>query len=498
MFYIISKDGKPLMPTSRYRHIKQLIKEGKAKKISSKPFIVQLLYETEDKTQPLICGVDPGRTNIGLSVITEDGKPVFEAQLITRNREIPKLMRERKANRRKHRSYGRRKRRFRRAVKNGSTTKKTCAEQKQVNTTVSVGVIERILPSYEKPVKCIGIKNKKARFSNRKHRRLTPTANQLLQTHVNAVKKLQKFLPITQIVLEVNKFAFMELDNPDVQKWQYAKGPLYQKNGPANAVAEQQGGHCMFCEGPIDHLHHIIPVSKGGSDRLPNRAGLCEHHHQLVHTDDKWRKEMADKKDGLNKKYGALSVLNQIIPQLTKEYARIAETKVTSGRSTFQFRNEYGIEKSHSADAYCIACSALKSIKIVVTDHEDRFTMLQFRRHDRKACNQEMLNRKYLLDGKVVATNRHRATEQKTVALDEYVATGGRTDNLVVKEHHATYRRFDRIMPGAMFLVDGQAKTMCSSSGLHNGRPDYYHFADGSKASPTKCKLLKLNSGIVF
>lgn len=64
MVYIVNKNGEPLMPSTRYRHIKELIKNGLAKKISSKPFVVQLLYETDNITQPLIMGIDPGRTNI--------------------------------------------------------------------------------------------------------------------------------------------------------------------------------------------------------------------------------------------------------------------------------------------------------------------------------------------------------------------------------------------------------------------------------------------------
>ena len=109
-----------------------------------------------------------------------------------------------------------------------------------------------------------------------------------------------------------------------------------------------------------------------------------------------------------------------------------------------------------------------------------------------------MLNRKYLLDGKVVATNRHRAIEQESISLEEYRAKGRRTDNLVVKPHPPTYQRQDRIMPGAVFLVDGKRKVMTASRGLHNGKPNYYYFSDGSRATPNHCKLVKQNAGIVF
>ena len=59
MFYILNKDGQPLMPSKRYRHIKNLIKSGLAKKISSKPFTVQLLYDCPNGKQNLVLGIDP-------------------------------------------------------------------------------------------------------------------------------------------------------------------------------------------------------------------------------------------------------------------------------------------------------------------------------------------------------------------------------------------------------------------------------------------------------
>ena len=46
MVYVISKSGKPLMPTKRYAKVRILLKEKKAKVVQRKPFTIQLLYET--------------------------------------------------------------------------------------------------------------------------------------------------------------------------------------------------------------------------------------------------------------------------------------------------------------------------------------------------------------------------------------------------------------------------------------------------------------------
>lgn len=94
--YVLNKDGKPLMPTTRCGHVRRLLKEQKAQVVTSKPFTIQLLYETDDVVQPLYLGIDPGRTNIGVAVVKIDGTAVFTAHLETRNKEIPKLMQGRK------------------------------------------------------------------------------------------------------------------------------------------------------------------------------------------------------------------------------------------------------------------------------------------------------------------------------------------------------------------------------------------------------------------
>lgn len=67
--YVLNKDGKPLMPTTRCWHVRRLLKEQKARVVTSKPFTIQLLYETDDVAQPLYLGIDTGRTNIGVAVV---------------------------------------------------------------------------------------------------------------------------------------------------------------------------------------------------------------------------------------------------------------------------------------------------------------------------------------------------------------------------------------------------------------------------------------------
>ena len=113
--YVINKEGKPLMPTTRSGRVRHLLNRKQARVVGMNPFTIQLLYEVGNYTQDIILGIDPGRTNIGVTAVNEDGTSLFSAELSTRNKEIPKLMQKRAEFRRQHRKH-RREKRQRRAV----------------------------------------------------------------------------------------------------------------------------------------------------------------------------------------------------------------------------------------------------------------------------------------------------------------------------------------------------------------------------------------------
>ena len=484
MVYVLNKDGKPLMATTRGGRVRYLLKEKKARVVCTTPFTIQLNYDTPDITQDLILGIDPGRTNIGVAVVKEDGQCVFSAHLETRNKEVPLLMKKRADFRKQHRNLDRRRKRQRRA--------------KAAGTTIAEGSVGRLLPGYEKPIVCHHIRNKEARFNNRSRPAgwLTPTANHLLQTHISLIAKIAKVLPITKVVVELNRFAFMAMDNPNIRRWEYQKGPLYGLGSVEDAVYSQQDGHCLFCKKPIDHYHHVVPRHKGGSETLANRCGLCAKHHDLVHKDKAWTDKLVTRKEGMNKKYHALSVLNQIIPHLMEYLGSktLYDVYATDGKSTKGFRIAKNVPKEHYTDAYCIACSILDTA-IEVSAPTSPFKLKQFRRHDRQSCIRQMVDRKYLLDGKVVAANRHKAIEQKSDSLEEFREAYGdaAVSQLTVRPHLPQHKDMTRIMPGAVMDFNGTIGVMQSST-----VGSFYKSTEGHKSTPRKCVLLMRNAGMVF
>ena len=511
--YVIHRDGDPIMPTERKQMVRRVLKNGEAGILFLVPFTIQMRKECGKCTQPLASGNDPGRTNIGLSVVNvETKKEVFRVEVTTRNKEIVKLMADRKAHRMASRR-GERKRRQRRA--------------KKASTMLKAGMVMRKLPGYEQEIMCKVIRNQEARFNNRKRpeKWLTPSASHLLVTHLNLYEKISKFLPIKEMSLEVNRFAFMELEDPSVTGLDFQNGPLKGFGSREDAVYSLQKGKCLLCgRKEIDHYHHIRPKSQGGSNTIGNIAGLCAKCHDRVHKDAKDKEELSKKKEGLDKKYGGTSVLNQIIPFLTKEtedrYGKNFHT--VEGWQTCEARQRMGIIKDpkknpcHGVDAFIIACIGAgldpDEVKQSETCHEIR----QYRRQDRAIINAQKERAYYISrngSGKpeLVAKNRNPRTGQsdakeKTPALSEWyrkrcLEAGKKQaqkerSQMVAVPSMRRYNNPERLMPGTEYLYKGKRYIM---HGQQNNGYYIYPASQPKKIVPARdCVIIRKNAGLVF
>ena len=424
---------------------------------------------------------------------------------------------------------------------------------------IKAGMIIRKLPQYaaDKFVTCKIIKNTEARFCNRKRIPdwLTPTVNHLVQTHVNLIKKVEKYLPITDVAIEVNRFAFMQMENPGISGVDFQNGPLKGFDDIKAAIREQQHGKCLMCKNDIEHFHHIVPRSKGGSDTIQNQAGLCKKCHTKVHTDTEFQAKFKDKKEGLIKKYGALSALNQAVPFICKELLKIygvEHVHFCTGKDTSLIRSSLGYEKTkenqmHEVDAYCIGLAAIGADKVkrpgfngerevpgrqkvvrgsnipVLTSHVGQnprsksgyeserrvinnvFKIKQFRRQDRSIINYQR-ERTYYLDGKKIATNRKPRFGQKGNALSDWyseqVKLKGKeyanklTGRITVKKSTRGYNSKDRVMPGTVFYYNGKRLVL---TGQLTGGKYYRAYGDTKTNYPVnKCQIYKHNEGLVF
>lgn len=103
MVYVISNDGQPLMPTSRYGKVRRLLKYGKAKVVKRCPFTIRLLYKSKSYAQDLTLGVDTGSGTIGASVSDENGNILYMSKVLVRN-DITEKMTQRSKYRRNRRN----------------------------------------------------------------------------------------------------------------------------------------------------------------------------------------------------------------------------------------------------------------------------------------------------------------------------------------------------------------------------------------------------------
>ena len=484
--YVLDQEGNPLMPTKRFSHVRRLLKSGQAKAVSTKPFVIRLLYKSTQFTQPLYGGTDPGRTNIGEAVVNQKGEVVYEAHVTTRNKDIPKLMADRAVHRRASRR-GERLRRKRRAKANGTLTDFPKG---------------RKLPKYEGGVLVLkDIINTESKFANRKRPAgwLTPTARQCVQTHVNIVKQICKILPVTDWTLEYNKFAFMLLEDGSVRGMNFQNGRMKGFASINDYVRSLQEGHCVLCGSVIEHYHHIVPRHEGGSNTPENIVGLCNECHSEVHQN----KAILDNV-GLKKKYAGTSIVNIAMPYIYEELLDMFSEKyfhICDGYATSNKRAGNNIGKEHSADAACIA--AIGGNINLRYDKEYIFEIRQYRNHDRAIINNQP-ERTYKIGKKIVAKNRKPRFEQdkKIPAIKDWYAqlcdeVGRQQARAALSKVRTTksYRRYNdtkRTLAGAIFLFQNKRYVLTGS--LTNGQ--YYRaFGQGQKNFPArKCTIAQQKS----
>ncbi|MGN8833056.1 RRXRR domain-containing protein [Selenomonas montiformis] len=487
--YVLDKEGNPLMPTKRFGHVRKLMNAGLAKPVSTKPFVIRLLYESTKYTQPLYGGIDPGRTNIGAAVVNQKGDVVYAANIVSRNQQIPKLMANRAAHRRASRR-GERLRRKRRAKKCGTTTEFPDG---------------RKLPGYKDGVLALkDIINTESKFGRRKRPAgwITPTARQCVQTHISVIKQICQILPVNDWTLEYNKFAFIVLEHGKIYGLDFQNGRLKGYDSAENYVFALQDGYCALCDDPIDHYHHIVPRHLGGSNTPENLVGLCEDCHSELHTN----KKLLDR-IGLKKKYAGTAIANTAMPFIYNEIEDMfgkEHTHICTGRDTFAFRKEQDVAKDHFVDAVCIAAIGGKTG--LSGNIFKPFEIRQFRNHDRQIVKAQH-ERTYKVGKKTIAKNRKPRFEQpkKTPALSDWYETLCNTvgmkearkqlSQVKVVKSTRQYNNLSRKSPGTVFYRNNIRYVMTGN--ITNGQ--YFRaYGQGEKNFPRKECILGSRQSLVY
>ena len=303
MIYVKSKDGKVIMPSERRGRIGYLLRHGKAHVVSRVPFVVQLDYDSTTYTQDVSLGIDAGSKHIGVSASSEK-KEMLAAQVELRN-DIVKLLSTRRELRRTRRN---RKTRYR-----------------------------------------------KARFDNRKKKDgwLAPSVEQKVESHLKVIRLVHKLLPITKTTIEVAQFDTQKIKTQDIKGDEYQQGEQMGFWNVREYVFASFGHKCVHCKGkskdPVLNVHHLESRKTGGNSPS-NLVTLCETCHKAYHRGEF---DLKIKRGSSLRDAAVMNIMRWAVYERSK--AEFGNVHLTYGYITKHTRIENCINKTHAADAFCIA-----------------------------------------------------------------------------------------------------------------------------------------------
>jgi len=332
MVYVLNKNGQPLMPTERHGKVRRMLRDGKAHVVRLEPFTIQLDYSSGEKIQKISLGIDAGSKHIGVSATTE--KKELLAMLVEERTDIVELLSTRREARRTRRS---RKLRYR-----------------------------------------------EARFNNRRSRKkgwVPPSVENKIQAHLRVIRLAHSILPINKTIIEIAQFDLQKIKNPDISGVEYQQGEQLGSTNVREYVIARDRHLCQHCKGkskdPILNVHHIETRMTGGN--APNNLiTLCKTCHDAYHDNEL---ELEFKRGTSYRNAAFMNILQKIL-QPREIIHRMASDEFANVHFTYGYITKYvrinnKIEKTHCADAFCIAGN-------INAEHLSRFYMMRMqRRHNR-------------------------------------------------------------------------------------------------------------------
>jgi len=307
MVYVIDINGNPLMPTNRHGKVRRLLKNNKAKVIKRCPFVIQLLYKTENITQDISLGVDAGSKYIGISATTVKNE-LYASNIELRNDIVDNISTRRQ---------------YRRSRRSRKTR-------------------------YRKPKFNNRVKSKKMGW-------VAPSIKQKIDTHIKAVDNVAKILPISKIIVECASFDIQKIKNPEICNKQYQRGDQLGFWNVREYVLHRDNHICQCCKGKsgckILNVHHIESRKTGG-DAPNNLITLCEYCHKKYH---EGKIKLPEKiKRGIKFNDAAFMGIMRwgFYNQIKERYSNVS---MTYGYITKNTRILHNLPKEHYIDARCIS-----------------------------------------------------------------------------------------------------------------------------------------------
>ena len=235
---------------------------------------------------------------------------------------------------------------------------------------------------------------RKPRFKNRKNKKkgwLPPSLEQKVAVQLTEIDHLHRYFPIKTIIVEVAEFDIQKIKNPDISGIEYQQGTLQGYN-IRNYLLEKHNRKCFYCGKTVSkfEVEHMLPKSRGGSNRINNLTLSCHECNQKKDTltAEEFIKQTLPAKKAAAKlkqlpnekrlfKYMAhMNATRWALYNAIKE--KYTNVKMTYGYITKYNRIKAGLTKAHHIDAKCITGFS------TVPSMEQTVVKVKMRRHNRQ------------------------------------------------------------------------------------------------------------------
>ncbi len=313
--FVVDENGKPLQPTNPGK-ARILQREGQAKKIRLYPFTIMLQHEVNVPViSDLELRIDPGSKFTGFSIVSLKTETIiWGMELEHRGRRLREDLQKR--------------------------------------------------ASFRKGRRSRNLRYRKKRFNRHKPDGwLAPSLRHRLLTVETWIRRIKKYAPIASIAIERVKFDLQKMENPDISGVEYQQGTL-QGYTIREALLEHWGHDCVYCgkkDQPLE-VEHILPKSKGGSNRFSNLTLSCTSCNQdkgnksieeyLAGNQTLLQKIKSKQKTSLRDAAAVNSTRNAINKSAMKFGVPV---KTGDGASTKMIRIKSGLPKEHWIDSACVA-----------------------------------------------------------------------------------------------------------------------------------------------
>jgi len=308
--FVLDTNRKPLMPCHPAR-ARRLLKTGRASVFRKTPFTIIIHDRDGGETQDTELRIDPGSKATGCALVVSGhngDRAVAGIEIGHRSQQIKQNLEKRRGVRRSRRN------------------RKT---------------------RYRAP-----------RFNNRlRPKNWFPPSLQSRVEHVRTwANRFCKLSPVSSIAVETVRFDTQKMQNPEISGVEYQQGELFGYE-VREYLLEKWGRKCAYCgkENTPLEVEHIVPKSRGGSNRVSNLTLSCTDCNQ-----DKGNRTAAE--------YGFPKIQAQAKAPL-RDAAAVNATRYAignmlkglglpvsfwSGGRTKKNRIGQGFEKAHWIDAACV------------------------------------------------------------------------------------------------------------------------------------------------